>query len=378
MRIRIFQPIVPDYRVPLFDKLYDKYNCRVEVWASAKWIGGEGSVPLKHCRYDYAHPVKKIGPMCWQVGLTVKDLNGKEDVVVINGDIHQLSTLWVALQCKMKGIPVVWWGHHVSAQAKEFRVWMRLLLARFLSDIFLCYTDAGKRFLLEKGLKSGRVFATGNTVDLGAIDAATREWDSGKLREFRRENDLIGKRVLLFCGVLREKVRLDVLLRAFAMLRRQCNDIRLVVIGAGEKKDEWMRLGDSLNISKLVTWTGDVRGQDKLAPWFLSSDLFVYPGRIGLSLIHAFAYGLPVILNDNHSNHGPEYVVFRPGENGICFRENDECDLCLRIKQALDGNERKQMGSRGQEFVNENYSMQRMVERYAEAIDAAIALKKNF
>ena len=361
LKIRIFQPIVPEYRVALFDGLAEKYGEHIEIWA-AENMGNDVSYPLVKMRYDYNHPLKKVGPFVWQEELSLIGLR-RGDVAVVCGDIHQLSSLWVALKAKMRGVKVVWWGHHVSALANERNVRIRLWIAKRLSDVYLCYTDVGVAYLEQKGFKQGHVFATGNTIDLKSVEQATKMWDG--VRKFGN------KKTLLFCGVLRDKVRVDVLLRALKILSDRRDDLHCIIIGGGEMGAVWKRLAVKLGVDSLVTWVGEVRGQDKLAPWFLSSDLFVYPGRIGLSLIHAFSFGLPVVLNDNRCNHGPEYEAFHPGENGWSFHENDEVDLAQQIDVALHASDLRTRGFVGKDYVFKNYSMSRMIERTSEAIEAA-------
>lgn len=363
-KIRIFQPIIQEYRLALYEGLGKRYPGRIELWASPT-RGDEQSLPVKGMSYDYGHPMKKLGPVLWQQGFSLFGLE-RGDVIVVCGDIHQLSSLWIAFKAKLKGVKVVWWGHHKSALAEDRNVRIRLWIARRLADVMLCYTDIGIRYLTERGFKNDRVFATGNTLDLAAVEKATADWDG--IRKFGKKN------TLLFCGVLRDKVRVDILLEALRLLLLRRNDIHCIIIGGGEKESDWKEMARRIGVDGIVKWVGELRGQENLAPWFLSADVFVYPGRIGLSIIHAFAFGLPVILNDNSDNHGPEYEAFHPGVNGWAFKENDAKDLARCIEAALADSSTKEYGEAGRRYVLENYSMSRMVERFGEAIDAAAAL----
>lgn len=359
-KIRIFQPVVQEYRVALHEGLANRYGDRIEIWASPK-RGVDVSIPLKKMRYDYSHKFFKFGPFIWQTGFSLKGLS-KGDVIVVCGDIHQLSSLRIAVKARLKGVKVVWWGHHKSASPKELNIKIRLWIAKCLADIMLCYTDAGIKYLVERGFDNSRVFATGNTIDLCAVEAAVKKWKGG--RKFG------SRKTLLFCGVLREKVKVNVLLNSLKLLKNKGVDIHCVLIGSGEMEVEWKMLSQKLDLDDVVTWVGELRGQDNLAPWFLSSDLFVYPGSIGLSIIHAFSYGLPVVLNDNVNNHGPEYEAFRPGINGWMFKEGDADDMARQIEKALFSPNLKKYGDSGRNYVFENYSMTRMVERMSEAIEA--------
>ena len=360
-KIRIFQPIIQEYRVALYEGLRDVYGDRMELWASPN-RGEEVSLPIRDMRCDYSHVMRKFGPFVWQCGLTLHGLE-RGDVVVVCGDLHHLSTLWLALKAKCIGIKVVWWGHHKSAGAKERNVKIRLWFAKKLSDVMLCYTDEGIGFLKQMGFDGDRIFATGNTLDLDSVRMSTEGWNGERIFE--------DKKTLLFCGVLRFKAQLEVLLRAIKRLSDIRNDFHCVIIGAGETERADKALANELGISSFLTWVGEVRGQQNLAPWFLSSDLFVYPGSIGLSLIHAFSFGLPVILNDNKHGHGPEYVTFIPGENGWMFKQGDDSDLAEKIEKALLSGDLQTRGEAGRQLVFREYSMASMVKRFAEALECA-------
>ena len=193
-----------------------------------------------------------------------------------------------------------------------------------------------------------------------------------ELEGFKRENGLIGKEILLLCGVLREKVRLQQLLTALSNSRFANRPIVLVVIGDGAFKEAWMNLSSTLKVDSKVIWVSATRDQMRLAPWFLSADIFVYPGAIGLSILHAYSYGLPVITHDNIRNQGPEYEVMEDGLTGLTFKENDVVDLAEKVEYLLDhADERKKMGRYAQGLAFTKYSMSAMIDNFCKAIEAA-------
>src|SRR5205085_9067419 len=108
------------------------------------------------------------------------------------------------------------------------------------------------------------------------------------------------------------------------------------------------------------------------APWFLSSSCFVYPGSIGLSLLHAFGYGLPVITHADRRRHGPEIAALVHEWNGL------ECDAaspaaladCMR-RLCADADLRERLGRHAYETVVNRYSMDIMVDRFVSAIGIA-------
>lgn len=368
-RIRIFQPIVPEYRKALFEGVGRRYGDRVEIWA-AQGIGGQDvSYPLEQMHSDYSHPLLKFGPFVWQCGVSLKGLK-KGDVVVICGDVHQLSSLWLAIQARMRSVRVVWWGHHRTSTSSAVAVAVRLALARCLSNVFLAYTRTGIAYLIAKGFTKGRVFATGNTIDQEPIRAACEEWTPDRMRVWQAERGLGGRPFLLCCSVMREKVHLEQVLKALTY--EALNQVGLVVIGEGPVKERWMRLADDLKISNRVLWLGATRDQREMAPWFLSAQAFVYPGSIGLSILHSFSYGLPVITHGCEKHQMPEFEVMEDGKTGYCFRENNVDDLvqCL-IRILSDESRRKNMADYCRTVAFERYSMHQMVENYCAALEMA-------
>ena len=110
----------------------------------------------------------------------------------------------------------------------------------------------------------------------------------------------------------------------------------------------------------------------ELAPWFLSANLFVYPGAIGLSILHAFSYGLPVVTHANAANQMPEFEAMEDGKTGLVFKENDISDMVDKIVYLLDNKDKLAgMGQYAQELAFERYSMDNMINNYCAAIEAA-------
>ena len=371
MRIRIFQPIVPEYRVALFDGVAERYLGRIDLLAAER-CGDDASCVLHKMPFDYSHQFLHLKPFVWQKGLSLNGLT-KGDVIVICGDIHQLSSLRIALLAKAKGIKIVWWGHHKTATSKPLGVWIRLQIAKLLSDVYLCYTETGKKWLRGHGFSGRPVYATGNTIDQHPIKAAIEHWDVASLDAWQEKKGITGKNLLLCCSVLRKKIRLDLAIRALA--NERLSDIRtvLAVIGDGPVKAECIELAHELGVSERVIWIGATRDQEVMAPWFLSAKLFVYPGSIGLSILHAFSYGLPIVTHGDAEHQMPEFEVMEDGRTGAVFREGDVNDMAQKIASLLDAPSKlSEMSTYAKRIAYDRYSMDNMITNYCEAIEAAV------
>ena len=370
-KLRIIHPTILEYRKALIEAVGLRYAGRVDLMAAASCGPQDKSVPLEHMPHDYSHSLTKIGPLVFQKGLNLKGLS-RGDVVQICGDVHNISIIWLALCARFRGIKVVWGGHHKTATSKPLGVWIRLQIAKLLSDVYLCYTEAGKKWLKAHGFAKRPVFATGNTIDQVPIKAAMSKWDTQSIEAWKKEHGLSGKNLLLCCSVLRSKIRLDMAIRALASKPLAERNTVLAVIGDGPAKEDCERLAKELGVAERVIWVGATRDQEIMAPWFLAARLFVYPGSIGLSILHAFSYGLPVVTHRNVDHQMPEFEAMEDGKTGIVFNEGDVNDMVGKIAALLDAPSKLlEMSGYAKRLAYERYSMDNMVENYCEAIEAA-------
>jgi glycosyltransferase involved in cell wall biosynthesis len=369
--VDIVQPIVPEFRVALFEGLARDSDLDVSVQASEKFISGSASVAMSMPSYTLAHPVVRLfrTPLIWQKKLSLIKAKGRGDVLVVCGDIAHLSNYALILKAKLRGVGVIWWGHHRTAYGKPFKIKVRLAVTRFFADVVLCYTDGGIHYLESNGFRGGSVFATGNTIDQVPIEDASAHWTDSRLKEFQLEHGLVGTKVVLFCSMLRRKTQLDVLIRAMASKSLKSEKILLIVIGDGEMRGKYEEIATRVGVGDRIRWLGVIHDQNALAPWFMSARAFVYPGAIGLSLIHAFSYGLPVLTHENVENQMPEFEALIPGENGLVFREGDPDSLADQLTSLIQSDLLfLRLSAQAKKTAREEYSMSRMIARFKEAI----------
>lgn len=374
LRVLICQPVVPTYRVALFSALARHPGLAVRVCASRRQPGeaAPDSVAADLAFAHLDHPCLALlgGRLFWQGGLNLGSL-GLGDVLVVSGNPRFVSNLPLMVRARAGGIGVVWWGQGFPRRRSALRMAVRRVTLA-LADAILLYTDQEADAYRQMGFPSRKVFATNNTVDSGAVRQAAALWPAERLHEFRQREGLLGKRVLLFCGRTTPKARVDLALWALARLSR-VDDYLLVVIGGGEQLRSLKSTAEQLGVDSRVRWVGSLYEEAQLAPWFLSADLFVYPGAIGLSLLHSFAYGLPVVTNDDIEHHMPEIAALRDGYNGLLFCDNDIEDMAAKIRLVAEDAAYRERLSRGALETSQRYTMDAMVERFVAAIHAASA-----
>ena len=176
-----------------------------------------------------------------------------------------------------------------------------------------------------------------NTINTEAIDQAVSFWNAPRIGEFKLHNNINkNTNYLLFCGRLTSKSGVELLLYALKEPSLENSNIKVIILGEGPEKKDFEELTRKLKLSEKVLWIEGSYDEKILAPWFLVSSLFLYPGAVGLSLIHGMAYGLPVITHEDKLHQNPEFSLLRSGFNGLTFKKGCSCSLADTISSTLD------------------------------------------
>jgi len=379
IRVQIIQPVVLEYRVAFFNTLACLDGLQIQVYASKRLPYADLKSVSKFEDFIHLnHPcIGFIGNrLLWQKRLRISEDLRSGDVLVVSGNPRFLSNFPLILKAKRRNIGVVWWGHGWSAGSSQITATIRRSIMRWM-DVILLYTDKEVEEYKQRGFSPDKLFATNNTIDQKPIQKAMLAWSASRLDKFKIQNNLLDKRILLFCSRLTAKSGLDLMLYALARLSKIESNYLLVVIGEGKEKQRLMKHAEILGISGYVQWVGSIFDQMQIAPWFMSAECLVYPGAIGLSLIHAFSYGLPVITHGNMLNQGPEIAALQNGENGLLFSEGNVDDLVKKILFLTEHPDiRSKMSKQALNTVANKFSMDNMVKQFVNAIYAA-AQKSN-
>lgn len=183
---------------------------------------------------------------------------------------------------------------------------------------------------------------------------------------------LRGKRYVLFLGRLHPKKGVDILIKSFARLIEDFNDLVLVVAGPDEIgwRSKLEQLTRKLGITKSVVFTGLVTGAYKKCI-LKNAEIVVLPSHsevLSIVALEAMAFSKPLIISE-----GCGFPEVAEKGAGIIVKPRVE-EIGDAMRSVLGKTEKlKQMGKRGRELIEEKYSWQKiasqMNEIYYEAID---------
>lgn len=245
-------------------------------------------------------------------------LTGKFDVIICSEVVHNLTvwTVWLLRRLFGQRFVVHAFGYRpepAGFSVPSLRQRLRLLLLR-RADAIICYTERGRRACLEAGIEPAKLFVSLNTLDTAGLEKVSRQVSEEQVAALRDRLAIQGNLVLLHIGRLRDFNRVDVLIDAARQLARQGQPVNLLVIGDGPARH---RLQEHAAGLKGTHFMGPIYEEGELAPFFALSDLVVRPVRIGLTCVHAFSYGLPVMTtSDAVAEQTPEYDYIASGVNG--------------------------------------------------------------
>lgn len=193
--------------------------------------------------------------------------------------------------------------------------------ARLAHKIVVNSAAVGTDLIDHAGVPSTKIVLSHNGVDLQAFQPEPRV-----RKVFRDASVIIGA----VCALRREK-RLDLLLDAFARVRREGDGLRLLIVGSGPMLVALEQQARALTIDSLCHFEPS---KTEVAEWMRSMDVFVMSSEsesFPNALLEAMACGCCVI--GSRVGGVPELIV--PEQNGLLFEPRSVDDLAAHIRRVL-------------------------------------------
>jgi glycosyltransferase involved in cell wall biosynthesis len=167
--------------------------------------------------------------------------------------------------------------------------------------------------------------------------------------------------VLCVCRFYPRK-RVDVLLRAAALLAEQIPELAIRIVGGGPEAAGLRSLCNKLHLGSVVKWVGDATA-DALASEYNRADVFCLPSvqeGFGIVFLEAMAAGKPIVAA--RAAAMPEVVP-----QGILVNPDDPVALADGIARLYsDRDLRERLSARGKEEVQQ-YEMTRVARQFLDA-----------
>ena len=348
--IAFLQPEIPHYRTEFFSLLGKRVNL-LDLYAYDKreYAIKQGFCPstvkAKHIRSFSLKGVLFYEPFVF--------FTKRYDVLVLM--LHQGHfTTWLLLLTKLLHHKrIVLWGQGISVQrylkeVKKVNPLLRWMIS--MADGVLLYT-AGEVDIWKKIFPQKPMVSFNNTIS-GISDIVKFIHPLSKT-DLMKKYGIKEKTVFLFCARFNSNYRrVDLLLSVINKLDNK--KFAFVIIGKGDKKPDFSRF-------KNVYDMGEVYERSLKNDLFSLSDIYFQPGWVGLSIVEAMGYGLPIFTfrRSCEIKQCVEYYYIQEGYNGLLF---DDVDDFVKKTSQLTVTDISQMGHNARDYVKNNLTMKRMVE----------------
>ncbi|NVM35978.1 MAG: glycosyltransferase family 4 protein [Candidatus Lokiarchaeota archaeon] len=169
-----------------------------------------------------------------------------------------------------------------------------------------------------------------------------------------------GNNILLYTGLMIQRKKVPVLLKAMPHVIDEIPDVHLLLTGKGQFLTNYIKLSESLGIQKNVSFLGFVNDRD-LLKYYATSDIYVFPSALegfGQTLLEAMASGTPVIC----ANKPPMSEIIENG--GLTFKLNNSKEFSEVIIDLLKNREKlRRLAENGLKIVKK-YEWSKVAEEY--------------
>ncbi|MGQ7844785.1 glycosyltransferase [Granulosicoccus sp. 3-233] len=295
--------------------------------------------------------------------------------LVVNSHLWVGNT-WTRLALLLDRLPVVVTEHSRDVWKPRYYRWIDRILAYRTAAMIAVSGDTAAFYREEVGVDPALVTVVNNGVN-------TRKYAAGDGRSLREEwlgneprfLDMPEDRRVLIGTVGRLVLAKNHrrLIDALGLLRHdpalQDHDIRLIVVGDGEDRDEIEAYVQKTGLLDAVTFTGARRDiPDVLAAFdlfVLSSDREGHP----LTALEAQAAGTPVVLTDAG---GSSEAIAREGAScgGVLVERSTEALAAALREMILFPRLRAERGAFARHHALLHFDQKRMIERYIEIFRA--------
>lgn len=210
--------------------------------------------------------------------------------------------------------PVVAVNHHLFGESAFLQVaWPiaaavvsieRLIPWVYRDVAFLAVSESSRQDLVRRGIAPERIGLLPNGISFPTIEprpVSQRPWR------------------LVYLGRLESYKRIDLLLRATALLSPRHPQLELILVGRGAERERLERLASELGIGDRTRFTGFVSDAER-DRWVADARVCVCPSvkeGWGLTVVEANALGVPVVATDAPGLRD----AVRDGETGLLVQD---------------------------------------------------------
>jgi glycosyltransferase involved in cell wall biosynthesis len=192
-----------------------------------------------------------------------------------------------------------------------YKFWLKFIYNR--SDVVICPSRFAEDLLKQQGLKSKSVVLSNGFLP------------SFKPMKLDRKEIYNGRFIILSVGRFAPEKRHDLIIEAVNLSKHR-NDLQLILIGEGPRKEKLQKDGEILpNQPVFLTLSSD-----ELVYYYNIADLYLHAATVeveGMTILEAMGCGLPLLLSDSPKSAAKQFAL----DHRSLFKSDDVQNLVNKI-----------------------------------------------
>ncbi|GHT50812.1 hypothetical protein FACS189440_18880 [Bacteroidia bacterium] len=268
----------------------------------------------------------------WQVGVWKLIFKKEYSHFILLGQVDSLSTwIFVLLSVFFSQKKIYFWMHGWYGNETKVKKMIKRVFLSFTDGVFL-YGDYAKNLMIKEGIPASKLHVIYNSLDYDAQISVRNSLKESNIYTKYFNNNYPN---LIFIGRLTDVKKLPLLIEAINIAKQCTEYYNLTLIGDGEKRVELEGLVQKYGLTNHVCFYGSCYDEQEIAELVYNADLCVSPGNVGLTAMHAMAYGTPVLTHDNYPYQMPEFEAIKEGRTGYFFEYDNVYSLSQRIQDCI-------------------------------------------
>jgi len=293
--------------------------------------------------HRYGAPIRPLGnPLA--IGLLGGLLSHRDFDIIHSHDEHAFTTNLSALashvgnrhlvvSCHGRLVYTAPYGRMILGAYE--RTLMRSTLGS--ADAIIALSESDKHYLSALGVELDRINVIPNAIDLPT-----------RISPNEGESDLI-----LCVSQLLQRKGIEILIEAMQEVHEVHRDVKLLIVGEGERKDELLKMCHQRGLEEVITLKGRA-SEDELEEAYGACDLLVLP---------SFAEGVPTVILEAMARGKPVVATDIPGvreyfrDTAILIPPGEPHALGEAIVRVMDDKQlRRRLSLEGRELVERRFT----------------------
>ena len=340
-KIFIIQPLIAHYRIELYEKLNLDFDLIV--------VYGRTSSDFKQVKEaSYLRKVSSINFLNMEFYFVMNLIREfRPNIVISYGESKQLVNLLLLFQKRFMDFKFLIWSHGIYTPL-SLNDKLKILMMK-LSDGVILYTEKCKIEMEKYGILQSTFL--NNTLKIKNYSVISSQ-------DLKNKYQINHKKLGIFVSRFSKEKSPELLFDLMKEINSKDSDIGFIVIGEGPFKPNFSNSNFIYDFGK----TYDPQIKSNL---FQLSDFAIMPRWVGLTLIEAFSYGVPMItLSERMTGiaHSVEINYLKHNENGyIAENKADLVEYVCRTNR----DEYQRLGKNGKKLVSEVLTMENMYQNFS-------------